>query len=232
MSPVNKITFISLVLFLSAPLLSLPAYAQDRYISDVLYVPLRSGKGNEFRIVHRGLPSGTKLALIREEPDSSGELWSLVSMPNGEEGWVRNQFLVDEPIAALKLADAERRAADLENRRVQLQREVNELRAENTALQNQLSALQGEHEQLAAETDSIRKASAGALTLQEQHRELHEAYQLLQTRADVMQAENQMLKKDRRYHEWLIGGGILLFGVLLSFILQAMGKRRRGSEWR
>ena len=43
------------------------AQAQDvRYISDKQYVPLRSGAGNEYRITHRGLPSGTRLTVNSE----------------------------------------------------------------------------------------------------------------------------------------------------------------------
>ena len=39
---------------------SLTALAQDvRYVSDKQYIPLRSGAGSDYRIVHRGIPSGT-----------------------------------------------------------------------------------------------------------------------------------------------------------------------------
>jgi len=46
------------------------AQARDiRYVSDKQYIPLRSGAGNEYRIVHRGIPSGTKLEVARVSGD-------------------------------------------------------------------------------------------------------------------------------------------------------------------
>ena len=49
-------------------LFSLGAQAQDvRYISDQQFVPLRSGAGSEYRIVHKGLPTGTRLVVEEED---------------------------------------------------------------------------------------------------------------------------------------------------------------------
>ncbi|MEQ8801570.1 MAG: peptide-binding protein, partial [Haliea sp.] len=64
----------TLIISLLALLLTETVQAQDvRYISDTQYVPVRSGAGNEFRIVHRGIPSGTRLTVSRVSED--GE-WS------------------------------------------------------------------------------------------------------------------------------------------------------------
>jgi SH3 domain protein len=54
----------------------------------------------------------------------------------------------------------------------------------------------------------------------------------LQTRADVLNAENEQLKKTDRYSQWFYGGIFMGAGVILYFILQALGRRKRQSEWR
>lgn len=204
---------------------------ETRYISDVLHVPLRTGMGNQFRIVHRGLRSGTAVEIIRQDEDSDGHGWSLVRPPQGEDGWVPNQYLLTQPTAAQQLDAAQARVQRLNNERGQLQETINELRAQNSTLEQALASLQGEHENLQTELDDIRTVSADALNLHQQHQELNEAYQLLQTRADVIQAENEQLRSDQRYYEWLFGVGILFGGVVLALILQAVGRRRRKSEW-
>lgn len=227
-----KLFIASLCLFaLSAPLLSVNAYAQDRYVSDTLYVPLRSGMGNQYRIVHSGLSSGSKLELIREEEAGDGEDWSLVRTTNGEEGWIRSQFLVNEPTAALKLADAERRAEAITGENRSLEQNLSEARSEVEQLSEELEQLRNDYASLQEEHDELKELSSDAVGLHEQHQELSESYQMLQTRQDVIQADNERLKKEKRYQDWLFGGGILLAGVLLSLILQAIGKRRRKSEW-
>lgn len=228
---VNKTLISLLALCLWASLGATPALAQDRYISDVLFVPLRAGMGNEYRIVHRGLRSGSPLELIREAEADDGETWSLVRTADGEEGWVRNQFLVSEPTASIQLTSVERRAQNLAQEKRQLEQRVDQLSSENSRLQETLDTLRSEYQNLQTNYEELEAVSSGAVDLHEQHRELNEAYQLLQTRADVLQAENEMLKRERRYYDWLFGGAILFSGVILSFILQAIGKRRRKSEW-
>ncbi|MDQ2075552.1 TIGR04211 family SH3 domain-containing protein [Marinimicrobium sp. ABcell2] len=227
----TTMTLLACVLWL--PLMT-PAHAQEgeaRYISDVLHVPLRSGMGNQFRIVHRGLRSGTQVEVIREEEDADGNAWTLIRPPRGEEGWVQNQYLLNQPTAAQQLEAAQTRAQRLTNEMRALERTITELRGENSTLEQTLAALRSEHQGLQAEFEELRNVSSDALNLHQQHQDLNEAYQMLQTRADVIQAENEQLRNDRRYYEWMFGGGILFTGVILSLILQAIGKRRRKSEW-
>jgi len=77
------------------------AQSQDiRYVSDTNTVPLRSGAGNEFRIVHRGIPSGTKLTVARNSADG---VWSEITTERGTSGWIRSQYLMAEKPAKLKL---------------------------------------------------------------------------------------------------------------------------------
>ena len=75
---------ITLPLLLLTLLFSATSAAHDiRYISDKQYVPLRSGASNEHRIVHRGLPSGTKLVV---SSTSSDGLWSEITTQGGQKG--------------------------------------------------------------------------------------------------------------------------------------------------
>lgn len=185
-------------LLLSVILLLSPlALATDRYVSDVMHIQLRKGPSNQQEIVASGLASGTHLTFVREELDSSRVPWSLVRTADGAQGWVRSQFLVSEPTAAVLLP-----------------------------------ALQQDHHEALRELEQLRQSSARAIEIEKENQRLHENYQLLQTRADVLQAENDYLKNSDRYNQWVYGGGLLLCGVILSFLLQALGKRKRQSDWR
>ena len=80
------------------------ALADIRYITDVAYVPMRSGAGNDYRIIHYGLKSGLKLNVL-EYPDGD---WAKVQTPSGREGWIQKQYLVKKPIASDLLEKAQK----------------------------------------------------------------------------------------------------------------------------
>ncbi len=219
-------------LVLALLLTAIHSQAQERYVSDTLLVPLRAGTGNNYRIVHRGLPSGTKLELLEETEDDSGVVWSHVRTEGGLEGWIRNQHLLEEPTAALKLAQLNRRMSQLDGNQRQLLDTNEQLETANAELRNQLSQLQEAHSQLQEQHTNLRELSANAVSLSAEHKALSENYQLLQTRIEVLQTENERLQNDQRYREWMMGAGILFCGIILSLILQSIGKRKRQSEWR
>ncbi|HEY7884339.1 MAG TPA: TIGR04211 family SH3 domain-containing protein [Cellvibrionaceae bacterium] len=220
------------LLALVTVLLAADLHAADRYVSDELLVPLRAGMGGNYRIVHRGLTSGTKLELLEEAEDDSGNPWAMVRTEQGLEGWIRAQYLLAEPTAARKLETLTRRMSQLDGDQSQLLDNNEQLETANAELTQQLAELQQAHEELIAEHTSLRQLSANAVTLNEQYKQLNENYQLLQTRAEVLTTENERLASSQRFREWIFGAVLLFCGVILSLILQSLGKRKRQSEWR
>jgi SH3 domain protein len=216
-------------LALTLSLSSLAAVAQEyRYVSDKLFVPLRSGMGSEFRITHRGLPSGTKLTLLEEKADDG---WSLVRTDKGKEGWVQNQYILNRPIAAQLLIAAEAKMSKLSESNEAIKAELKDLRAENKALNTQLGDTQKSGSELSTELRNLKELSANTLQLNEQHKVLIQDHQLLQTERDSLTAENEQLKSNRSYQQWIYGAGIMLAGVLLTILLQARSQRKNYSEW-
>jgi len=208
----------SAILYLT---LIVPSYANDKYVSDVVYISLRSDKNPQSEIVQRSLASGTKLSFLREETGSDNNLWSLVVSPEGKEGWVRSYNLTSEPTAAMKFAKLPSNLQDAAN-----------VAVENQSLKQQLEKLQTEHQQLLADTEDMRQVATTSLNLEDDNQKIHKEFQLLQVDRDTLKAENERLHNTDRFHQWVFGGGLMLAGVFLSFILQAFGRRKRQSEWR
>lgn len=189
--------FLVLALLVSTIFWSNISLAEDRYVSDVMYIPLRKLPGNQQDVIVNGIASGTLLEFIREETDSNKTSWTLVKTAEGILGWARTQHLLSEPPAAV-----------------------------------QLQFLQNKYNDLLKDIENLNKTSVSSINFEQENQQLHEKYQLLQTRADFLQAENDQLKNTDRYNQWVYGGGLLICGVLLSFFLQAFGKRKRHTEWR
>ncbi len=194
--------------------------ADDRYITDVIYIPLRADKDNQATVLKNGLPSGTRLKVIREEEDANKNKWTQVVTTDGMEGWIRSQNLISEPTAAIKLEALNSGPKD-----------IVELQKQNVALKNEITTLKATHESFVKETEAMRAANNSEINMEQENQNMHREYQLLQTERDLLKAENDQLKSSDNHTQRIYGGGLILCGVILSFVLQLLGKGRRRSEW-
>ncbi len=222
-------TRIILLIALLSSLCSHSVSAQEtRYISDQLFVPLRSGQGNQYRIIHRGLPSGTAVKFVEQSED--GE-WSLVEVRNGDQGWIRNQYLLEEPTASVKLSRTEAELQKLREEFANLQNDYRDLSGDRSSALNNLSSLTAQRDQLAEELANIKQLSANAIDLNQRYQDLLKKHQMLQTEADILKASNQRLQNDKTYNQWIYGASILGIGMIFTLLIQSLSNRKRKSEW-
>nr|WP_281368213.1 TIGR04211 family SH3 domain-containing protein [Simiduia aestuariiviva] len=224
-----SVTRIILLIALLSSLCSHSVSAQEtRYISDQLFVPLRSGQGNQYRIIHRGLPSGTAVKFVEQSED--GE-WSLVEVRNGDQGWIRNQYLLEEPTASVKLSRTEAELQKLREEFANLQNDYRDLSGDRSSALNNLSSLTAQRDQLAEELATIKQLSANAIDLNQRYQDLLKKHQMLQTEADILKASNQRLQNDKTYNQWIYGASILGIGMIFTLLIQSLSNRKRKSEW-
>ena len=217
----KKLTLATLIGFatLSAGFSS-ASFAEDRYVTDVIYIPLRSDKDNQATIIKNGLVTGTRLKLIREEDDANKNKWSQVITSEGIEGWVRSQNLIAEPTASMKLAALTSGPSDMV-----------EMQKQNIALKNELDSVKATFQSLSKEMEEIKKSPTSDINMEQENQNMHRENQMLQTERDLLKAENDQLKSSDNYKQRIYGGILIFAGVLLSFVLQLFGKRKRRSEW-
>ena len=198
------------------------------YVDDVLLVPLRSGEGTGFRIVHKGLPSGTALEIIERNTESG---YSFVRTASGIEGYLPTRYLSAEPIARVKLAKAEK--------------DIQALRSENEELTNQLNTLQGNFASLEAnhnsasqnlsssqqELERIKAISADAINLDKRNRELRKSNEELRNELELLEVENVRLKDKSESNMMMMGGGLVLLGVILALIIPLLKPTKKNDSW-
>ena len=124
------------------------ASADTRYISDRIHVPLRSGESIRHRIVHRGLPSGTRLELISENEETG---YSKVKTKSGLEGYIQTQYLVSEPVARIQLIGARKELAALKSRNNALEDKLKAAQASDENTELKVQQLQEENQSLSEE---------------------------------------------------------------------------------
>ena len=211
----------------AAALLGQPtlAAAETVYISDELTVPLRSGPSNQHRILHQGLPSGTQLEVLGRD-EASG--FAQIRTRRGTEGWIRQQYLVGEPIAKHKLVVANREIERLKTRLTRHEQTLSSLGQEKSSAEQSNSALQNQVAKLERELAEIKQISAGAIEEHATNLRLNELNERLRDEIESLAGERDALKDNAQERWLLIGAGLVLLGLVLGIVIKA---RPRRSAW-
>lgn len=203
------------------------AQANTAYIDDTLMVPLRSGAGTSFRIIHKGLKSGTRIEIVKQE--RSG--YALVRTSSGLEGYLPSRYLSKEPIARSKLerankvlASTKAENAELKTQLSSLESELGKLKSEHSATSKTLSGTQ-------SELKNIKSISANALNLERKNRELRESNEQLRNELELVQVENIRLKDRSESNMMLMGGGLVLLGVIIALLVPMLKPSKKNDSW-
>ena len=180
----------TLPLFLFMLLVAGAVQARDiRYESDKQYIPLRSGAGGEYRIIHRGIPSGTRLTVARTA--KNGE-WAEIRTDRGTTGWIRTQYLMKDVPAQNQLDSATRKAEQLAQQNAALSEQLETLDAERTQLSEQLSNSDSQLGNISDELAQLKQLSGKAVQLDERYQPQTAAYlQRMMERPGFKRADEQ-----------------------------------------
>ncbi len=206
---------------------STSAVAETMYVDDTLLVPLRSGEGTGFRIVHKGLRSGTQLEIL--EKLSSG--YAHVKTPGGIEGYLPSRYLTAQPIAKVKLAQANQELATLKNSYSKAQTQLAELKSKHNSLSKEHSQTSAKLNANSKELSNIKSISANALNLDKRNRELRESNEQLRNELELIQTENLRLKDKSDSNMMLIGGGLVTLGVILTLLIPIIRPSKKTDSW-
>jgi len=80
------------------------AEATTRWVRDRIVVSLRDAPGKEGKVL-RSIATGTEVKVLERSDNGA---YVKVALKNGTEGWVAARYLVDKPIAAIRLAEMEK----------------------------------------------------------------------------------------------------------------------------
>jgi len=220
----------ALPLLLFSLIFAAVAQAQDiRYVSDKQYVPLRSGAGNDYRITHRGIPSGTRLKIARTSSDG---VWAEITTDKGTTGWIRTQYLMQDIPAQNKVDSATRQAEEATAKSTALAVEVERLQAEKVELINTISSTDSELGGISQELTQLKQISGKAVQLDVDNRRLVEDSENLRSEVEMLEAENMRLHDKLESEDFLNGALAVLLGVIIALVApRLMPKRRKSSSW-
>lgn len=207
-----------------------PKEREIRYVTDLIYTPIRTGPGGDYRIVNKGLPSGTQITYFGTTEDG---IWAEVETRGGTRGYVRAQYLQIEiprakQVNALEkeLASERARASQLE---AQLDASVDELSSSN----EDRGAAARELETTKQELAEIKRISANAIQLDQLTTQLTAKLEDTNARNDLLKLENARLEDRVENRQRLEGIFAVLAGIFIALLAPRLSvKRRRNDGWR
>ena len=214
---------------LSLLLCSTSMAADTRYISDTQYIPLRSGPGNEYRIVHRGIPSATRLEV--RQVSESGEFAEIVT-EKGTEGWIRTQYLMKELPSRDRLATALAKIDNLTGENQTLKERNRALSGERTQLSEQLNGTEGNLTSVTEELAHLKQISGKAVQLDADYRHLTLETEELRLEGETLKAENRRLQDKLESKAYRDGALAVLLGVIIALTVPRLWpKKKNNSGW-
>ena len=226
MSPLLMVKMLVVTMFLAT---SQIAFADEVYVRDTLYVPLRGGQANEYRILHRGLKSGTPLERLETNEETG---YTRVRMDDGLEGWLQTQYLVDEPIASTLLDSVKSEMATLDAKHQQTLLSLREANEAKEALAMAQQSLADQNASLVEDLDTITTLSANVVAIDEQNKQLNEDRDALLEEIKELNELTEALSDDRAQEWFLRGAGTVLLGLLFGFwVGRRIYNKRSSSGW-
>lgn len=201
------------------------AAAETRYVSDLLEITMRNGKGTNYGIT-RMLRSGTEVQVLEADKETG---YSKVRTSNGKEGWVLTRFLMNGRAARERLAAAEKSLAELELDNRKLSTAMTALADEKKLLQNNLGNLEGETRTVSQELSEIKRTASSALAIDSENKDLKSRLVSLERQLQTVQQENMSLK-DRTSRDWfMVGAAVVLMGIMIGLIIPKIRLRKKSS---
>lgn len=196
--------------------------AHAEYVTEGLRVELRSGASTEHRIIDF-VKAGTKIEVLQ-----SGEAFTQIRTEKGSEGWIANQYVVNDPPSRDLLKQSQARIDQLTANLEQATAGTGNVFAELEQNKAQVATLTEQLTSAREELDRIRRISANSIEAEQKVQHLEELNTQLRDELKNVSAERQRLADNLEERWMLIGAGLVLGGLILGAIIKS---RPRRSAW-
>ncbi|MDG1065211.1 MAG: TIGR04211 family SH3 domain-containing protein [Luminiphilus sp.] len=202
---------------------------EQRYITDEILVPMRSGAGGEYRIVNKGLSSGTPITQFGISEDG---IWAEVETRGGTRGWLRAQYIQVEQPSQLLLRDAERQYDELEADRNKIRSMLDDSQSIAYEADGELAELKEKLAANEAELSQIKQISGAAIELDSRNQSLAKSLETKRSEAELLKLENVRLQERIKSNQIIDGALAVLLGVIIMALAPKLApKRRRNDGW-
>jgi len=202
-------------------LFSTPVLAENKYVSDAVKVTMRTGPGNDRKIISL-LRVGTKVEVVQP-----GDEWTLVRLANEKEGWVINRFLTDKIPSDIELKILKSKYQALKDSASQIQEKNSLLKVENEKLTTEFTVSRKKLQKTTNDYEDLKTESKEFLKLQSKFKAASSKLAEQTKKAEKFEDELTKLLWNQNIKWFLSGAGVLILGFIIGF--SAKRQRRRSS---
>jgi len=195
------------------------AYAETMYVSDVLKLTVREGKGTGEKII-AVIQSGQRVDVLQREDE-----WALVLFDDGKEGWVLSRFLTSRATNNIKLKWLQKKHKTLTVQTATLLEENTKLKKENKEIDFLLKKANQSLEELSKSYDTLKTESADYIELKSKFKKTAAQLAEYAEKSELLEKELTKLQFRRTVRWFLAGAGVLLFGFLMGFATRRQRRR-------
>jgi SH3 domain protein len=210
---------IALVVFLCIPSTTLAKYL---YVIPTAELPLRSGKGNEYKVV-AVIINGSRVQLLEEDGD-----WAMVLTSDNKKGWMLKRYLNASPPLKDVVASLQVERDRLKKQTTEISEQLDEVSEARNQYEQKLKACILDRDQTRKSYDSLKEDAADVLNFKKALSETAEELQEIKHKYTIAEQENEHLRDNSRIKWFLAGGGILIVGWIIGLIT-TRGRKRRPS---
>lgn len=197
-----------------------PAHSETLYIRDDIEVMVRTGPGNDRRII--AMPrSGTPVEVLEALDD-----WTMVRLRNDKEGWMMTRYLSQGPPAKEIIATLKSENEILSQQNKVLIEETARFKKERKALHRTLSAQTKTAKSFKKSYEALKKGASEYLNLKASYEKVSED---LAAKAGQQAELEEKLRnlEDTQPLRWLVCGAAVLFvGIIVGIMARRPRKRR------
>ena len=192
-------------------------YAETRYISDQLLVTVRSGKGNQFKILET-LPTSTPVTVLEVDKN-----YVKVLTAKGAEGYILRHYVTTSLPKKVQIKQLKKEITGLQQQLETQQQEVQTYLEESASHKTQLNELSTQLDQTRqslekqeTEYKTLLSNSENVLSLTEESQHLVEENNLLNSELLILREENQNFHRSNMIQWFLAGAGVFLGGWIIG----------------
>ena len=185
------------------------------YVRDIIYAPLRGGPSAEYRILHQGLKSGTRLEKLETNADSNFVRVKVEA--TDMEGWIHQQYLVAEPIARDHLKNEREAVQQAKTNLEAAQVQISTLEGQIAGLESDATNLIEQNSQLNQELSRITQLAADVININQKNLQLEQENKQLNQQMEEMTSAVQTLQDTTNQIWYGLGAGTIVAGIFLGF---------------
>ena len=206
------------------------ALSETRYVTDLIFTPVRTGPGGDYRIINKGLPSGTEVTYYGLTDDG---VWAEIETKGGTRGYLRAQYLQSNAPRGSQVNALEATLAEEVARTAQLQRELDDAMGQLTSTDSSMSTAARELKETRETLAEVKRVSANAIQLDQMTKSLTGKLEEANGRNDLLKLENARLQDRISSNRAIEVVVLIVLGIMIALLVPRLSvKRRRNDGWR